>query len=77
MYMQKADILAYKAGKMIEKVNIDEVIAKNPNVDKEQLVQVLKILGKVLKKLQDIGVKRAEYNLVPPFSRKVTSNKKN
>lgn len=58
--------------KKIKKADIETLAKENPNVDKRQLEEVLKLL----QKLRDRGIKRTEYSLISPYSR-IVSRKSN
>lgn len=50
---------------MPEPIDLKKVIRKNPAINEKQLQEV----STVLKLLKEHGVKGAEYNIIPPFSR--------
>lgn len=49
-------------------LDIEDVAANNPQVDTRQVREVLDIL----RELRKSGITRASYNLVSPYSRKVS-----
>lgn len=50
-----------------KKVNIDEIIKNNPNIDKELFEES----RKQLEQLKKMGTKRSQYNLIIPFKRTI------
>lgn len=58
--------------KKIKKAYIKELLTENPNVDRRQLEEVLKLLEILHKK----GIKQTEYSLISPYSR-IISGKSN
>lgn len=51
---------------MPQPLEIEKLIANNPSVDRKQMDEV----RVAIKQLRDAGVKRAEYDLEVPFSRR-------
>ena len=49
---------------MAKKTDIEVLVKRNPNIDRRQLEEALKIL----KMLRDKGIKRVEYSLISPYS---------
>lgn len=47
--------------------NLNEIARVNPKVDVDKLRELLV----ELKKLRDMGIRESEYDLVPPFSRRL------
>jgi len=55
------------------KINLDELIEKNPKIDSQQLANTLKILGDLQKQGVNIG---PNYNLGSPFSQPIPHKSK-
>ena len=54
------------------KINLDELIGKNPKIDSQELARALQILGELQKQGINIG---PNYNLGSPFSTGPHGNK--
>jgi hypothetical protein len=48
--------------------NLKSIISNNPNVDPRQLAEV----SKLLRELRRVGIRPVEYDISPPFTRKLT-----
>ncbi len=53
---------------MSKVIKAQKIASSNPNVDRKQVEDVLRLL----KKLRKLGVKESRYNLTPPFTRKIS-----
>ncbi len=51
----------------VSKIDLKKIIARNRKVDPEKLAEILA----VLKELRHRGFKYSEYELTPPFSRRI------
>lgn len=51
---------------MPDRIDVDEIISRNPQVDREQLEKA----GEMARNLRDMGVHRKGYNIASPFGRR-------
>ena len=51
---------------MPEKLNVEEIIARNPNINQEMLERVMELEAA----MRAIGVQRKSYDIMPPFRRR-------
>ena len=54
---------------MVKNIDLEEILALNPHIDKEILKQAIELMYK----MQKSGVKEYNYNLVSPFARRSVS----
>jgi hypothetical protein len=59
--------------KIRKKINVGKILESNPHINREQY----EMIQKQQKELSALGFKRARYNLVSPFMRRIHFNDKN
>lgn len=53
---------------MYDKLDIDEIIARNPQISSHSLQET----GELLERLRALGVRRKQYNIASPYGRNTT-----